>query len=389
MAQYETLPKSAKGKPTKFDVSVPEEKLEQFKQLIKLSPIGPQTYENLHEDRELGSSFGVTHKWLSNAKEAWLSFDWRAREEHINSFPHYKLPIKDDDGSTYDIHFVALFSEKPDAVPIALFHGWPGSFLEFLPMLSLIKKRFSPSELPYHLIVPSLPGYAFSSQPPLDKNFRGEDAARIMNKLMIQLGFESGYIAQGGDIGSFIARILAARYESCKVNFVVLFDKPEGVSDNAINEAEKKALARGQAFRDIGAAYAMEHGTRPATIGLVLSSSPIALLAWIGEKFLDWTDTDPSLDTILESVSLYWLTDTFPKAIYTYREVPANHVTKPFGFSWFPYELIPTPKAWAETTGNLVLYKQHTEGGHFAALEKPEILFADIEEFVKIAWKVR
>jgi microsomal epoxide hydrolase len=136
------------------------------------------------------------------------------------------------------IHFAALFSEKEDAVPIALFHGWPGnlktslvcspvfpqsntsfqsgSFLEFLPILSLFRDEYEPSKLPYHLIIPSLPGYTFSSGPPLDRDFGIEDIGRIMNELMTQLGFGGGYVAQGGDIGSRVARILAAEYESCK-----------------------------------------------------------------------------------------------------------------------------------------------------------------------------
>jgi microsomal epoxide hydrolase len=138
----------------------------------------------------------------------------RTCERHINSFPQFTLPIQEE-GYTLDIHFVALFSKKPDAIPILLLHGWPGSFLEFLPILSLLKARYTEEELPYHFIIPSSPGYAFSSPPPLDRDFRIEDVARVMNHLMADLGFGSGYVVQGGDIGSKVARAIAAEHESC------------------------------------------------------------------------------------------------------------------------------------------------------------------------------
>lgn len=126
--------------------------------------------------------------------------------------------MKDDDGRTYTIHFVALFSTNPSAIPIAFFHGWPGSFLEFLPMLELLKKKYpSPDKLPYHIIVPSLPGYAFSDHPPKEHEWTGPDSARLMHKLLEALGFgETGYAVQGGDVGSYIARSMAAKYDACK-----------------------------------------------------------------------------------------------------------------------------------------------------------------------------
>jgi microsomal epoxide hydrolase len=126
------------------------------------------------------------------------------------------VPIKDDDTNfTFDIHFIALFSKKADAVPLLLLHGWPGSPLEFLGALSVLMEKYTPETLPYHVIVPSLPGYAYSSGPPLDQNFDTEGIARVVDKLMIGLGFEKGYITQGGDIGSFVSRVLAVTAKSC------------------------------------------------------------------------------------------------------------------------------------------------------------------------------
>lgn len=114
------------------------------------------------------------------------------------------------------MHFLALFSKKADAVPLVLLHGWPGSFLEFLSVCDILREKYGENELPFHVIVPSLPGYGYSSGPPLDKNYTNEDIARVVDSLMKGLGFGDGYVSQGGDIGSFVTRILGAKYPSCK-----------------------------------------------------------------------------------------------------------------------------------------------------------------------------
>lgn len=199
-----------------------------------------------------------------------------------------------------------------------------GSFVEFLPMLQLFRQEYTPSTLPYHFVVPSLPGYTFSSGPPLDRNFTTNDVARVLDQLMQVLGFESGYIAQGGDIGSRIARILGVDYASCKgmsyssiwsipLRYVILASlltllklctvsvsssqdshglyqlstvnvafmaRPAGITDDHLSAAEKRGLERYNNFVKLGSGYMMEHGTRPSTIGLVLSTNPVALLAW-------------------------------------------------------------------------------------------------------------
>jgi microsomal epoxide hydrolase len=392
---FSTAPKHAQQQPTPFELHVEEEKLQEFKTLLKLSPIAKETYENKQNEGGHGK-FGVSRKWMVDAKKEWLEkFDWRKEEEYINSFPNFKSTIHDDDGAKYDVHFVALFSSKSDAIPIAFFHGWPGSFLEFLPLMDLLRNKYTPDSLPYHIIVPSLPGFALSSDPPLDKDWKVADTSRIMHKLMLSLGFGTpGYLVQGGDIGSMVSRHIAAKYAECKgmhVNFMHTRDiKSYSAPEDELSDAEKKGVERMDEFMTVGRAYAMEHGTKPSTIGLVLGSSPIAQLGWIGEKFLAWSDpsTTPSLNTILADITLYWLTGCYPTSIYTYREVKETlYVDKPTGYSWFPYELSPVPKAWAAKTAKLAFFRAHEMGGHFAALERPEVLWADVEEWVKTAWK--
>jgi microsomal epoxide hydrolase len=203
---------------------------------------------------------------------------------------------------------------------LALFHGWPGSFLEFLPMLDLLKSKYDPSTLPYHVIVPSTPGYAWSSPPPLDRDFDCGDISRLMNILLTSIGC-TGYVSQGGDIGSKLARICAVEYPECRgvhTNFCHMLE-PEGFSGK-LSERDQAGLKRSEDFMEFGSAYAREHATRPATIGFVMASSPVAQLAWIGEKFLAWTDQDLPIETVLEDLTLYWLTKTFPNSVYMYRQ---------------------------------------------------------------------
>lgn len=413
---YSTIPPNSTNDPFPFRVSIPESQLSEMATLLQLSKIPAPTYESLQED----GRFGVTHKWLTEAKDYYLNhFSWfvpsppfpfsllttflrRECEAHINSFPHFKVPISNG-GETLDIHFVALFSEQQDAIPILLLHGWPGSFLEFLPILNIIKSRYTPATLPYHLIVPSLPGYAFSQTPPLDHDFQIQDVARFMNQLMLDLGFGTGYVVQGGDIGSKVARVLAAEHEACKavhLNFGIMLKEPRGIDERSITDGEKIGLQRAEKFKSTGSAYALLHATRPSTISFALASSPLALLAWIGEKFQEWTDDTPSLDMIVESVSLYWLTETFPRAIYPYRQLFTPGIVgahenpkwyigkgKKLGFSWFPKEIAPVPRAWVETSGELVWWRSHTKGGHFAAVERSEVLLKDLEDFVGEVWQ--
>lgn len=215
---FDKLPSAATGKPEPFQLHVPEADFTDFKTLLKLSPVAPPTYENSTSTREAGKDYGVTRDWLVNAKQTWLEkFDWRAQEARINSFPNFKLPVKDGDSdSELSIHFAALFSQKQDATPVIFMHGWPGSFLEFLPMLDLLRTKYTPETLPFHAVVPSLPGYGLSSGPTTTADFTSVNAARVLNSLMVQLGFGRGYVAQGGDVGYFLARRMSATHDECK-----------------------------------------------------------------------------------------------------------------------------------------------------------------------------
>lgn len=389
---FDTLPAAASEGIKPWKVDIPQEELDNLIASLKIARIAPQTYENSLPDE--GRQLGVRHDWISTTKAYWeTDFDWRKQQKRINSFPHFKASVQDHLG-VFDLHFVALFSKRHDAIPIMLLHGWPGSFVEFLSILDILRSKYTAENIPYHIVVPSLPGYTFSSPPPVNQDFGPEDAARVFDKLASSLGFNA-YMVQGGDLGGRIARIIASQYPKCKAVHLNTHPMPPPAPTeikSPINNIEQKGLERHVTFKHNGSAYAWTHATRPSTIGIVLSSNPLALLAWIGEKFMDWTDDDPSVDLILISVTLYWVTNCAATSLWAYRKFYGPnaeshgtrrwYISKPLGYSWFPKEITPVPRPWIELTGNLVFYKQHNEGGHFAAMEQPMVLWSDIEEFL-------
>ncbi|KAL0263504.1 hypothetical protein SLS55_002484 [Diplodia seriata] len=393
------FPISPDGALSQFKIDVPDDEVQKLKTLLEVLPIPRPNWENGHKDQ----SCGIPRDWLVESVDYWQNkYNWRQQEEILNSIPQFKVEVQDDDGQKYSVHFAALFSENKDAIPIHLSHGWPGSFIEFMPILLKLKEQYasSPEKLPYHVIVPSIIGFGFSSPPPLDKDFIIKDNCRLFHKAMLALGFgKRGYITQGGDLGGPIAETLAAVYEPAKAAHLNIYFIPStAASGEPADPLEKKAIEKGKKFLQTGMAYAMLHATRPSTAGLTIGNSPVALLTWIGEKMLEWPDPAhvPSLDTILTNVSIYWFTGTFPTSIWCYRallsgapETAYEPITngKPKGLSWFPYEIGAVPKEFIRNDKNITHFYEHDEGGHFAALEVPDLLWADFEDFIAKVWK--
>ncbi|KAL8366550.1 hypothetical protein RB595_010417 [Gaeumannomyces hyphopodioides] len=375
-----------------YSINIASDKVQRMQKLIELSPVPTPCYKNSLPDGN--RDFGLRRDWFGAAKKRWEThFDWDKQQARFGRHNHFIAKVPTGYGEKIDIHFVALFSRAAQpAKPALLLHGWPGSFFEFLPMLDELAAKNTPATLPYHVIVPSLPSYLFSGSPPLDRDFGIED---------------------GGDIGSRACRVLAAQYAGCRGALLNYSPMPEPPGLPPPSAEEAAGLERWEWFKTRGVGYAVMHATRPATVGLALASSPLALLAWVAEKFLDWTDpasfppdSSPSdqallglepgpdnrvslrlMDEVLLSGSLYFLTDTPHRCLYSYRETysadsapprsshaaPEYHVRAPtkLGLSWFPLGVAPVPLSWVATTGDLVWSRRHDRGGHFAALECP------------------
>lgn len=180
--------------------------------LLRLSPLAPAVYEN---DSKRDGQYGVSRNWMESTRDAWLAFDWQSHEKKLNGYPQFIASVPDPvvrEGYKHEIHFIGILHPDPKAIPLMLLHGWPGSFIEFLSLIPHLQA----SSPPVHIIIPSLPGYTYSSDAPLECEFGIEGMARVMDGLMKGLGFASGYAVQGGDIGQYVSRILGFKYDTCK-----------------------------------------------------------------------------------------------------------------------------------------------------------------------------
>jgi epoxide hydrolase len=309
--------------------------------------------------------------------------------ERINAFPQSKLEL---DG--LGIHFLHVRSPEPDALPLVLTHGWPGSVLEFLDVLGPLTDPADPRDA-FSVVVPSLPGFAWSGKP-ATPGWGLSRTADAWAELMSRLGYPR-FGAQGGDIGSFVSANLGARHPDrvagIHLNMVVT-GPPEGQTE--FTERELRALDRERRFRAEGAAYNQQQRTRPQTLGYGLTDSPVGQCAWILEKFQAWADCagDPvaalGADRILDHVSTYWFTATATSSARMYWEMAhapeerAPQVSVPTGVSVFPHEIFQPPREWAQRQfPDLRLWREHDRGGHFAATEQPGLLVDDVREFFR------
>lgn len=293
------------------------------------------------------------------------------------------MAVTDDDSTPYDMHFFAMFSTNPSAIPILLLHGWPGSVIEFLPLLLKLRSQYAvtgPDSLPYHIIAPHYVGYGFSDPPPIHGDaFTHVHNARLVSKMMHALGFgESGYVVQGGDLGSITAPVVANLDPACKlvhVNQLSIAPPPSvdveaDMKAGAYTPDETASLIRTLEFAKTGTAFIKLDGWRPSTAGFVVGSGPVGLLAWIGEKMTSWSDVTPEMDLILTNVSLYWFSGCYATSIYCHGEIvddPApfmrawEDVRVPVGYSWFKREISSPPKKWIDLAGKVKWYRTHDQ----------------------------
>ncbi|MGX1807214.1 epoxide hydrolase family protein [Nocardia sp. NPDC055321] len=343
-----------------------------------------------------GWRLGVPTDYLRELITYWRNdFDWRAQEKALNDLPQFTTEI---DGQ--NVHFVHVRSPEPDATPLILTHGWPGSFVEFLDIIGPLTDPRAHGGDPahaFHLVLPSIPGYGFSG-PTTEAGWNVNRVARAWAELMDRLGYER-FGAQGGDWGSGISlelgRVVPDRVIGVHVNFLMTF--PSGM-DGEMDDFEPADFARlgllEQFQGDFGGYMAIQ-STRPQTLAYGLTDSPVGQLAWIVEKFKEWTDsTDRPEDAVdrdrmLTNVMLYWLTGTAASSARFYAEFAASmargdypaRVERPVGVAVFPKDVILPIRKLAVRDANVVHWTEHDRGGHFAALEQPALLVADIRSF--------
>jgi pimeloyl-ACP methyl ester carboxylesterase len=326
-------------------------------------------------------SQGVPLGYVRELCEYWRDdYDWRAREARLNDFPQF---ITDIDG--LPIHFIHVRSSHDGALPLVITHGWPGSIVEFCKVIGPLTDPVAHggrADDAFHVVCPSLPGYAFSGKPsrPGWGTARTADA---WDELMTSLGYDR-YGAQGGDWGAQVTTGLAMRHPGHLVgihlNMPIVI--PDPATMNNLTEAEQSALASLDHYTKQDSGYAKQQSTRPQTIGYGLLDSPAGLCAWIIEKFWSWTDSDGdpanvlTRDEMLDNVMLYWLPGTGASAARMYWESLAKPllgpVEVPVGCSIFPKEIIRSSRRWAEKQfADLRYWNEPAKGGHFAALEQP------------------
>jgi pimeloyl-ACP methyl ester carboxylesterase len=312
-------------------------------------------------------------------------YDWRAAEARLNELDHFVTEI-----AGTRIHFVHARSSNPHALPLLLVHGWPGSIVEFLDVIPRLTDEF-------HVIAPSLPGYGFSEAPRVP----GWDIARIARAfvvLMERLGFDR-YGAQGGDWGAQITtRMATLDPEHCVGLHLNMPIAAPPAGDAPLTDEEQTDLAIMARFQREDAAYAQLQGAHPQTLGIALDDSPAGLLAWIVQRFRDWSDCGGVLensftrDQLLTNVMLYWVTRSFTSSARLYWETmhsgvlrePMEHVDVPTGIARYPREeILRFPRSWIEQRYHVTHWVDMPRGGHFAAMEEPELFADDVSAFFR------
>ncbi|MEM6415328.1 MAG: epoxide hydrolase family protein [Pseudomonadota bacterium] len=334
-------------------------------------------------------SQGVPLHWLKDICDYWRTdYDWRRCEAKLNAFGSQKISI---DG--LDFHFLHVRSEYENARPLILTHGWPGSIVEFfelIPLLTDPTKAGGDVEDAFHVVVPSLPGFGFSGKPQ-STGWTIERTADAWAALMAKLGYTT-YFAQGGDWGASVSTELGKRYpDHCKaVHLNLVLAKPDKAILQAPTDAEANAFKSALHHRKVGTGYSKQQATRPQTLGYGLTDSPVGQAAWILEKFFEWTDIDGapdsalSRDQLLDNVMMYWLTASAASSARLYWEsfynVDMGPVEIPVACTVFPKEIPSPSRRWAELRfKNIIHFNQVDRGGHFAAIEQPEILVKEIQ----------
>lgn len=367
-----------------FTIDIADEELDDLKRRIEATRWPEQ---ECVDDWSQGMPLAYTRELA----EYWANeYDWRAAEAALNRFPQFKTEI---DG--LDIHFIHQRSPHEDAFPLLITHGWPGSVLEFHKIIDPLTNptdHGGNAEDAFHVVCPSIPGYAFSDKP--STHGTGvETIATMWDELMVRLGYDR-YGAQGGDWGSAITTQIGRenRGQCAGIHINMPLGRPTEEAMANPSDADKDAIAAQQEYQQWDSGYSTQQRTRPQTLGYGLVDSPVAQMAWIVEKFWKWTDNDGSpedaltRDEMLTNVMLYWLPGCGASSARLYWESfgafgERTPVEVPTGAASFPREIIKAPRSWCEASYNLTHWTDMPRGGHFAAFEQPELFVDDLRTF--------
>ncbi|WP_370948749.1 epoxide hydrolase family protein [Amycolatopsis sp. cg5] len=340
-------------------------------------------------------SQGVPLAYLRELCAYWATdYDWRATERRLNALPHFRTAI---DG--LGVHFIHIRSPHPNALPLVLTHGWPGSVFEFEKVIPSLSDPPDPADA-FHVVCPSLPGYGFSDRP-AEPGWSVQRIARAWAELMARLGYQR-YGAQGGDWGTSVTTSLGQQDGAHLAGIHVMppIAAPDPATLDDLTEAEQQALADLRHAERHESGYAEQMTTKPQTIGYALNDSPAGLAAWIAEKFRSWTDGELdqvlTRDELLDDITLYWLTGTATSSARLYwesfREVgewfsrsTTDTVDVPTGCSIFPKEMPRPSRRWAAKRYTDIRHWGEPErGGHFAAFEQPELFVEEVRAFFRL-----
>jgi pimeloyl-ACP methyl ester carboxylesterase len=372
-----------------FRINVPNATLNDLKERLARTRF-PSEIENS------GWEYGTNLAYLKDLVGYWRTrFDWREQERKLNQLPQFTTTI---DG--IDIHFVHQRSSHANATPLVMIHGWPGSFFEFTKVIGPLTEptKFGAAATDaFHVVALSLPGYGFSGRP-RSGGYSPARMARIVAQLMARLGY-TRYGAQGGDWGASIVRQLGLADREHLIGLhsnMCLANAPPGQNPNdGVPPEEIKRMQEAQARSATELGYFQIQSTRPMTLGYGLNDSPAGLAAWIVEKFRAWSDSNGDVektftkDELLTNVTIYWVTETAPSSVRIYFEnrldagLPGR-VDVPFACARFPREMFAiVPTKWIEAQYNLQQLTDMPRGGHFAALEEPQLLVEDVRKFFR------
>ncbi|HDR9355137.1 TPA: epoxide hydrolase [Burkholderia vietnamiensis] len=341
---------------------------------------------------------GVDGAWLRDLTAYWAErFDWRAAEQALNRLPQF---VADVGGQR--VHFIHRRGAGPNRYPLVITHGWPGSVFEFD---ALIERLCDPAAFggdprdAFDVVVPSLPGFLFSP-PPAAPGVAAFQVADCWAALMSGLGYRR-FGAQGGDLGAAVSIALGARHagvvDGIHLNYLPGSYEPASDAAAPLTD-EEQAFVRARAeWAALEGGYAHVHMTRPQTLAAALNDSPAGLAAWIAEKFRAWSDCDGDVarrfshDALLTGISLYWFSACIGSSMQMYWEnrlqpmrfAAGQRVTVPIAFARFPKEISRPPRSWVERVFDVVQWTDMPSGGHFAAMEEPDLLADDIRRFFR------